>query len=319
MSSGPSSGSSAGSRATDVDAPALRITELTKYYGPVIGVETLSLDVPAGSVFGFLGANGAGKTTTIRLLLDLLRPTSGSASILGFDCRRQSLEVRRRVGYLPSEMPFYADQTGAGYLKFLSALGEQPVSSARLELLFRRFDMSDLDLGRRMRDYSHGMKRKIGIVQALMADAPVLILDEPTSGLDPLMIEAFCETIDELSRSGRTTIFLSSHVLSEVDRVCDRIALVRNGRLVAVRTMSELRAATPRRVTVLFSQPVDASVSLSPDLTIVTREPLRWVIEARGPIGGLVAGLASLPVADISIAAFGLEEAILHLFEDRAC
>jgi ABC-2 type transport system ATP-binding protein len=302
-----------------VDAPALRITELTKYYGPVIGVETLSLDVPAGSVFGFLGANGAGKTTTIRLLLDLLRPTSGSASILGFDCRRQSLEVRRRVGYLPSEMPFYADQTGAGSLKFLSALGEQPVSSARLELLFRRFDMSDLDLGRRMRDYSHGMKRKIGIVQALMADAPVLILDEPTSGLDPLMIEAFCETIDELSRSGRTTIFLSSHVLSEVDRVCDRIALVRNGRLVAVRTMSELRAATPRRVTVLFSQPVDASVALSPDLTIVTREPLRWVIEARGPIGGLVAGLASLPVADISIAAFGLEEAILHLFEDRAC
>lgn len=302
-----------------MNAPALRITELTKYYGPVIGVETLSLDVPAGSVFGFLGANGAGKTTTIRLLLDLLRPTSGSASILGFDCRRQSLEVRRRVGYLPSEMPFYADQTGAGYLKFLSALGEQPVSSARLELLFRRFDMSELDLGRRMRDYSHGMKRKVGLVQALMADAPVLILDEPTSGLDPLMIEAFCETIDELSRSGRTTIFLSSHVLSEVDRVCDRIALVRNGQLVAVRTMSELRAATPRRVTVLFSRPVEAGVALSPDLTIVTREPLRWVIEARGPIGGLVAGLASLPVADISIAAFGLEEAILHLFEDRAC
>jgi ABC-2 type transport system ATP-binding protein len=302
-----------------VDAPALRISELTKYYGPVIGVETLSLDVPPGSVFGFLGANGAGKTTTIRLLLDLLHPTSGSASILGFDCRRQSLEVRRRVGYLPSEMPFYADQTGAGYLKFLSALGEQPVSSARLELLFRRFDMSDLDLGRRMRDYSHGMKRKVGLVQALMADAPVLILDEPTSGLDPLMIEAFCETIDELSRSGRTTIFLSSHVLSEVDRVCDRIALVRNGRLVAVRTMSELRAATPRRVTVLFSRPVDGGVALPPDLSIVTREPQRWVIEARGPIGALVAGLASLPVADISIAAFGLEEAILHLFEDRAC
>ena len=302
-----------------MDAPALRITELTKYYGPVIGVEALSLDVPAGSVFGFLGANGAGKTTTIRLLLDLLRPTSGSASILGFDCRRQSLDVRRRVGYLPSEMPFYADQTGAGYLTFLSALGGQPVSNARLERLFRRFDMSDLDLGRRMRDYSHGMKRKIGLVQALMIDAPVLILDEPTSGLDPLMIEAFCETIDELSRSGRTTIFLSSHVLSEVDRVCDRIALVRNGRLVAVRTMSELRAATPRRVTVLFSRAVDAGVALPPDLAIVTREPQRWVIEARGPLGALIAGLAPLPVADISIAAFGLEEAILHLFEDRAC
>ena len=246
-----------------MDATALRIDGLTKYYGPVIGVETLSLDVPAGAVFGFLGANGAGKTTTIRLLLDLLRPTSGSASILGFDCRRESLEVRRRVGYLPSEMPFYPDQTGAGYLKFLSALGQQPVSNARLEFLFKRFDMSELDLRRRMRDYSHGMKRKIGIVQALMSDAPVLILDEPTSGLDPLMIEAFCETLDELARAGRTTIFLSSHVLSEVDRVCDRIALIRNGRLVAVRTMSELRLETPRRVTVLFSRPVDASVALA--------------------------------------------------------
>ena len=133
MFSRPSFVSSAGSKATDVDVPALRITELTKYYGPVIGVEALSLDVPAGSVFGFLGANGAGKTTTIRLLLDLLRPTSGSASILGFDCQRQSLEVRRRVGYLPSEMPFYAEPTGAAYLRFLSALGGQPVSSARLD------------------------------------------------------------------------------------------------------------------------------------------------------------------------------------------
>ena len=302
-----------------MDAAALRIDGLTKYYGPVIGVEALTLDVPAGAVFGFLGANGAGKTTTIRLLLDLLRPTSGSASILGFDCRRQSLEVRRRVGYLPSEMPFYPDQTGAGYLKFLSALGDRPATAARLEYLFRRFDVSELDLRRRMRDYSHGMKRKIGLVQALMTEAPVLILDEPTSGLDPLMIEAFCETIAELAQSGRTTIFLSSHVLSEVDRVCDRIALIRNGTLVAVRTMSELRLATPRRVTVIFSRPVEAGVALAPDLAIVTREPQRWVIEARGPLGGLVAALAPLPVADLSIAAFGLEEAILHLFEDRAC
>jgi len=301
-----------------VDA-ALRIAGLTKYYGPVIGVETLSLDVPAGATFGFLGANGAGKTTTIRLLLDLLRPTGGSASILGFDCRRQSLKVRQRVGYLPSEMPFYQDQTGAGYLKFLAALGRKAVSPARLEFLFRRFDVSEVDLRRRMRDYSHGMKRKLGLVQALMSDPPVLILDEPTSGLDPLMIEAFCETIDELARAGRTTIFLSSHVLSEVDRVCDRIALIRNGRLVAVRTLSELRVATPRRVTVLFSRPVDASVDLAPDLVIVAREPQRWVIEARGPLGALIEELGRLPVADISMASFGLEEAILHLFEDRAC
>jgi beta-exotoxin I transport system ATP-binding protein len=318
MSWAPCCASSAGSKATELDA-ALRIDGLTKYYGPVIGVETLTLDVPVGATFGFLGANGAGKTTTIRLLLDLLRPTGGSASILGFDCRRQSLEVRQRVGYLPSEMPFYQDQTGAGYLKFLAALGRQAISPARLEFLFRRFDVSEVDLRRRMRDYSHGMKRKLGLIQALMSDPPMLILDEPTSGLDPLMIEAFFQTIDELARAGRTTIFLSSHVLSEVDRVCDRIALIRSGRLVAVRTLSELRAATPRRVTVLFSRPVEASVDLAPDLVIVAREPQRWVIEARGPLGALIEELGRLPVADISMASLGLEEAILHLFEDRAC
>ena len=298
---------------------ALSLAGLTKHYGPVVGVDALSLDVRAGETFGFLGANGAGKTTTIRLLLDLLRPTGGSASILGFDCRRQSLEVRRRVGYLPSEMPFYQDQTGAGYLKFLAALNRQPVSPARLDFLLRRFDVSDLVLRRRMRDYSHGTKRKLGLVQALMGDPPVLILDEPTSGLDPLMIEAFFETIDELARAGRTTIFLSSHVLSEVDRVCDRIALIRSGRLVAVRTLTELRIATPRRVTVLFSQPVDIAIGPPPDVVIVAREPQRWVIEARGPLGPLIEQLGRLPVADISMTSLGLEEAILHLFEDRAC
>ena len=303
-----------------MSAAAIRIVDLTKYYGPVVGVEALSLQVEAGEVFGFLGANGAGKTTTIRLLLDLLRPTSGSATVMGFDCHRHSLEARRRVGYLPGEMPIYPELTGAGYLKFLAALGQQPVSPSRLDFLLRRFEVSDLDLGRRMRDYSHGMKRKLGLVQALMTDAPVLILDEPTSGLDPLMIEAFCETMDELARSGRTTVFLSSHVLSEVDRVCHRIALIRSGRLVAARTLSELRAATPRRLTVLFSQPVDGHAPTTANAVLVTREPQRWVIDVKGPLGTLVSALAGLPVADISLAPFALEEAILRLFdEDPSC
>src|SRR5262245_7113921 len=160
------------------------------------------------------------------MLLDLVRPTSGTASILGFDCQRQGLEARRRVGYLPGEMPVYPELTGARYLQFLSAIGSQPASPARIAFLLRRFDVSDLDLKRRMRDYSHGMKRKLGIIQALMTEAPLLILDEPTSGLDPLMIEAFGETVDELAREGRTTVFLSSHILSEVDRICQRIGLV---------------------------------------------------------------------------------------------
>jgi ABC-2 type transport system ATP-binding protein len=300
-------------------AVALRIDALTKHYGAVVAVDNLSLDVPAGSVFGFLGANGAGKTTTIRMLLDLLRPTSGAASLLGFDCRRQSDEVRRRVGYLPSEMPFYPDQSGAGYLKFLSALGPRPASPARLAFLLKRFDLSDRDLRRRMRDYSHGMKRKVGLVQALMTEPPVLILDEPTSGLDPLMIEAFCETIDELARDGRTTVFLSSHVLAEVDRVCERIALIRSGRLVAVKTMRELRLATPRRVTVLFSSPVDAA-ALPPGLTLIEHEPRQWVIDAKGPIGELITTLGHLPVADVTVAPFTAGDTILRMFgEDASC
>jgi ABC-2 type transport system ATP-binding protein len=294
---------------------AIRTIALTKYYGQVIGVENLSLEVHQGEVFGFLGANGAGKTTTIRMLVDLLRPTSGSAAILGLDCRRQSLDARRVVGYLPAEMPMYPELTGAGYLSCLAKLGSPPPAGL-VDRLLRRFDVSDLDLRRRMREYSHGMKRKLGLIQALMSDPRVLILDEPTSGLDPLMIEAFNETIDELARSGRTAVLLSSHVLSEVDRVCARIGLIRTGRLAAVQTLRELRAATPRRLTVLFSQPVTSAVPTLAGWDVVTREPQRWVIDVRGPVGEFVTRLGGLPVADVSLAPFALEDAILRLFSD---
>jgi ABC-2 type transport system ATP-binding protein len=297
-----------------VTVPAIRMAALSKYYGDVIGVERLTLDVEPGEVFGFLGANGAGKTTTMRMLLDLLRPTSGTASILGFDCQRDGLEARRRVGYLPGDMPIYPELTGAGYLRFLAALGAEPPSPSRLSALLRRFDVSELDLSRRMRDYSQGMKRKLGIIQALMTGAPVLILDEPTSGLDPLMIEAFGQTVDELTREERTTVFLSSHVLSEVERVCQRVALVRGGRLVAVRALDELRDASPRRVTVLFSRPVPAQPSVDSGTVVVTSEPQRWVLDVAGPLGACLASLAPLPVADISIARLTVEEEILRLF-----
>jgi len=302
-----------------VSVPAVRIAQLSKYYGAVIGVEDLSLEIASGEIFGFLGANGAGKTTTIRVLLDLLRPSSGSAAILGFDCQKQSRDVRQRVGYLPGEMPFYPELTGAGYLKFLAALGPAP-AAGRIDFLLRRFNVSDVDLRRRMREYSQGMKRKLGIVQALMTDAPVLILDEPTSGLDPLMIEAFGETIDELARDGRATVFLSSHVLSEVDRTCQRIAVVRGGRLVTVQTLAALRASTPRRITVSFSQAVVPDLDDAAGITVVARDPDRWVLDVRGPLGGLLSRLAGFPVRDLSETALTPEEAILRLFdEDTAC
>jgi ABC-2 type transport system ATP-binding protein len=164
-----------------------------------------------------------------------------------------------------------------------------------------------------MRDYSHGMKRKLGLVQALMMEPPVLILDEPTSGLDPLMIEAFGETVDELARAGGTTVFLSSHILSEVDRICQRIGLVRGGQLVAVRTLSELRASAPRRMTVSFATPVHGDMPVLPGATLVSREPVRWVLDVQGPVGGIIPRLSHLPVADVELAAFTLDEAILRL------
>ena len=292
---------------------AISIEALTKYYGAVVGVEALTLDVAQGEVFGFLGANGAGKTTTIRMLLDLVRPTSGRASVAGFDCQRQGLEARARIGYLPGEMPIYPELTGATYLSFLALIGPRAPARARMDDLFRRFDVSDLDLKRRMRDYSHGMKRKLGLIQALMTDPPVLILDEPTSGLDPLMIEAFSETVDELARAGRTTVFMSSHILSEVDRVCQRIGLVRHGRLVAVRTLAEMRSEAPRRVTIHFSRPVCSDVPAIDGIVMVAREAQQWVVDVRGPLGALVAALAGLPIADLRVETFTLDDTILRL------
>jgi len=296
---------------------AIRTDALTKYYGAVIGVEGLSLEVVQGEVFGFLGANGAGKTTTIRMLLDLVRPTSGSASVLGLDCQHRGIEARARIGYLPGEMPVYPELTGARYLSFLASLGSRQVSRTRLEFLLRRFDVSDIDLRRRMRDYSHGMKRKLGLIQALMTEAPLLILDEPTSGLDPLMIEAFSETIDELRKTGKTTIFMSSHILSEVDRVCERIGLVRHGRLVAVRTLAELRSQAPRRMTVSFAAPVDTDPAAVPGISVVMREPLLWVIDVHGPAGPLMSSLKGLPVADLTMTPFTLDETILRLLGEQ--
>jgi ABC-2 type transport system ATP-binding protein len=300
-----------------VTQDAISIRALTKYYGPVVGVEDLTLDVAQGEVFGFLGANGAGKTTTIRMLLDLVRPSSGRASVAGFDCQRQGLEARAQIGYLPGEMPIYPELTGAKYLSFLASIGPRSPARARMDDLLRRFDVSDLDLKRRMRDYSHGMKRKLGLIQALMTDPPVLILDEPTSGLDPLMIEAFSETVVELARAGRTTVFMSSHILSEVDRVCQRIGLVRHGRLVAVRTLAEMRSEAPRRVTIHFSRPVCTDVPAIDGIAVVAREPQQWIVDVKGPLGALAAALAALPIADMRVDTFTLDDTILRLLGER--
>ena len=292
---------------------AIRTDGLTKYYGRVVGVEDLTLTVPKGETFGFLGPNGAGKTTTIRLLLDLLRPSSGAASIGGFDCRRHGLQARALVGYLPGELPVYPDLTGHGFIQFLARVGMRPVASATLEQLLQRFDVSETDLRRRMSDYSQGMKRKLGLVQALMTDPPIAVLDEPTAGLDPLMIEAFEETVHDLTRRG-ATVFLSSHVLSEVERTCDRIGLVRRGHLAALRSVDEIRREMPRRVVVAFSAPVNGHLPSVSGVTLVTRTAESWTLDVRGPLGPLVASMRDLPLLDVRVEPFELEQYVLRFY-----
>jgi ABC-2 type transport system ATP-binding protein len=295
-------------------AAAITTSGLTKYYGPVIGVEDLSLEVEQGEVFGFLGANGAGKTTTIRLLLDLLRPTRGSARVLGFDCHADSLRARRQIGYLPGEFPVYPDLTAGACLSFLANVDGSAVAPAYFQALLARFDVSAVDLRRRLRDHSHGMRRKIGIIQALMTRAPVVILDEPTAGLDPIMVQAFRETLADLKRDGSVTVFLSSHVLSEVEATCDRVGLVRGGRLVTAGTVEELRRRSSRRVTIRFSRDAGVDVPPIPGTTVVSATPRTWVLEVSGPTGAVVTAIGGLPVDDVEIEGFRLEDYVLKLY-----
>ena len=293
--------------------PAIRAEGLTKYYGPVIGVEELSFDVSQGEVYGFLGANGAGKTTTIRLLLDLLRPSRGRATVLGIDCHRDSLAARRQIGYLPGELPIYSDLSAAGYLNYLARLDDRPVPYGYLNDLLTRFDVSQVDLGRRLRDQSHGMKQKIGIVQALMSRAPVLILDEPTSGLDPIMVQAFRETIAELRGRGDTTIFLSSHVLTEVETMCDRIGIIRNGRMVTTGTIHDLKRDATRRVVVEFRD-FDGDPPSVPGVTLRNRSNGRWELDVEGPLGPVLKALSTLPVDDLHVEPFKLEDYVARFY-----
>jgi ABC-2 type transport system ATP-binding protein len=298
-------------------APIIRTDGLTKDYGRVRGLDSLTLEVQEGEVVGFLGPNGSGKTTTIRLLLDLIRPTRGSAFIGGFDCQRQSLRARRLVGYLPGEMPVYPELSGDAYLSYLGRLGAAPPDPDTVLNLLNRFEIDASARKRRMRELSHGMKRKFGIVSALMTRPTVAILDEPTSGLDPLMIEAFAETLGELRREGRTTVFLSSHVLSEVERTCDRVAVIRDGRLVAVQTIAGIREALPRHVTVRFARSEPRALPDVPGVRLVSGDATRWELEVAGPMGPLLDRLHGLPVADIDVQRPSLEDYVLRLYSDR--
>ncbi|MGZ8514449.1 MAG: ABC transporter ATP-binding protein, partial [Candidatus Limnocylindrales bacterium] len=211
----------------------------------VRALDDVAVSVEEGEVFGFLGPNGAGKTTMIRLLLGFIHPSAGQARVLELDCQRDSVEIRRQVGYLPGGIALYDVMSGQRLLDYLVELtGRPPV---RRKELLDRLELSSQTLRRPIRDYSRGMRQKIGIIQALQHDPELAILDEPTEGLDPLIQRAFYSVLDDVKRAGRT-VFFSSHILSEVERICDRVAIIRQGRIVALQRVTDLLAHRKRNV-----------------------------------------------------------------------
>ncbi|HEX7347734.1 MAG TPA: ABC transporter ATP-binding protein [Candidatus Limnocylindrales bacterium] len=286
---------------------------LTKRYGrePTPALADLDLAVESGEIFGFLGPNGAGKSTTIRLLLGFLHRSAGGATVLGHDIDRGSVEIRRRTGYLPGGIAFWDGLTGERLLDELAAMsGREPVR--RTELL-ERLELGDA-IRRPVRDYSRGMRQKLGIIQALQHDPELAILDEPSEGLDPLMQRAFYEILEELKAAGRT-IFFSSHVLSEVERICDRVAIVRRGKLVALEDVGGLLARRKRNVEMRFEGD-PPTLEFVPGVTDVHVTGDRLTCRLEGDVAPFLAAIAFAKIHDLTIEPARLEDAFLDFYAD---
>jgi ABC-2 type transport system ATP-binding protein len=277
---------------------------------PVPALSDLSIAVREGEIFGFLGPNGAGKSTTIRLLLGFLHPTSGRAAVLGHDVTSDGLAVRARLGYLPGGIAFYDTMSGEELLRYLAALHGR--GAPLRDRLVERLELSRRDLRREVGDYSRGMRQKLGIVQALQHDPELAILDEPTEGLDPLMQRAFYDLLDERRAAGRTT-FVSSHILSEVERICDRVAIVRRGELVAFSDVAELLARRRRRVEMRLDGEPPHLEGL-PGVSDVTARDGFLTCQLEGDVGPFVAALQGVGVRDLTIEPARLEEAFLEFY-----
>ncbi len=284
---------------------ALQLRGLTKFYGRHRGVEDVTLDVRAGEVFGFLGPNGAGKTTTIRMILGLLHPTSGGGQGLGLDIVTQSVALRSQMGYLPGDLALYDRMQGRDLLEFLADM-RGGVPPQRYEDLAQRFH---LDLGRRVKDLSRGNRQKIGVIQAFMHDPRLLVLDEPTSGLDPLVQQEFQHLVRE-TVDGGATVFLSSHVLAEVELMAQRVGIVVDGRLIVVDDVDMLRERAARRVELDFARtPPDLS-----GVPGVQRCDVRGVTAScwvTGPVGPLLRVAVDHDVVDVHTHDPDLEDAFM--------
>jgi ABC-2 type transport system ATP-binding protein len=293
--------------------PAIRTTGLSKDYGRGHGLFGLDLEVGAGEVFGFLGPNGAGKSTTMRLLLDLIRPTAGSATVLGFDVNRQSLAIRRRVGFLPGDFSLYPKLSGAAMLDYLAEL-RGGVDRRVRDQLAERFDAQ---LDRPIRELSTGNRQKLGLIQAFMHEPELLILDEPIAGLDPLVQQSFHALLGEVASQGRT-VFLSSHTLSEVERVADRVAILRRGRLVVVDSLENLRRIAVQRLEITFAgdAPRVEDLRRIPGVRHVSLEGSHLVVAFEGSADPVIKAIAAHEVYSIRSRDDDLEEIFLRFYRE---
>ena len=291
---------------------ALRIEALVKDYGPVRALRGIDLHVRPGEIFGFLGPNGAGKSTAIRIVVDVIRATSGRVEVFGVDAQRRSVEARRRMGYLPSDPAFPAGMTAHEVFDYFSAVRGETPDATYLNGLIERLR---LDTSRKVGALSRGNRQKVGLVLALMHRAPLIILDEPTTGLDPLIQEEVEVILREVAAEGRT-VFFSSHILAEVESVCSRAAIVRDGTIVDVFDLAEQRRLAPRIVEVEFAvpPPAEAFASLPAGVRLTRRDGARVAFETRDGIDGLVKEIARFEVVDLSVRQPSLEELFIGYY-----
>ncbi|MHB8859212.1 MAG: ABC transporter ATP-binding protein [Thermoleophilia bacterium] len=287
----------------------IETNNLTKYYGSVTGIKDLSLSVKEGEILGFIGPNGAGKSTTIRLLLSLIYPSSGSATIFGKDVIQNGPEIKRDIGYMPSEVFYYENMRVKDLLEYSASFYHKDCSKRISEIS----GLLKLDLNKKIDDLSYGNKKKVGIVQGLLHDPRLIILDEPTGGLDPLMQKNFFELLREENRSGKT-IFFSSHILSEVQKICDRVAIIRDGDLINIESMENLIQNNYKRVHMLTRQKEKGERFKLPGVSGLKIDGTQVTFLYKGDVNTIAKLIAQIDLVDFMVGEPDLEEIFMHYY-----
>ncbi len=287
----------------------IQVDQLTKYYGKARGIVDVSFEVEEGEIFGFIGPNGAGKSTTIRLLLSLIYPTSGSATIFGKDCIEHGSELRKDIGYLPSEVYYYERMKVIDLLKYSASFYDKDCTERMHELA----ELMELELHRRIEDLSYGNKKKVGIVQGLLHRPNLLFLDEPTAGLDPLMQRQFFQLVREENQRG-VTVFFSSHILGEVQRMCNRVGIIKEGRVIEIADIRTLQQNNYKKVRVAADE-LDAARFEIPGVTNLERRNGVVSFFYKGDINMVLQKIGEITVSDVTIEEPTLEEIFMHYYE----